>query len=412
MIEPFIDEDKSLACVHCGLCLSACPTYLETGNENDSPRGRIYLMRALQSGRLPIGAATIRHIDRCLGCRACESACPSGVEYGHLLEHTRDHIEQHHRRGWFQTLLRRIAIEQVFPFPRRLKLALFFGRLMKRRPFTWLASRMVREALQLVPEHSPASRTSKQNFATGQPATGQVGFIEGCVMQVMFARTNQATVQLLNQDGWDVHCPEDQTCCGALYAHSGQLTKARACARRNIAAFESQNLETIIINAAGCGSTLKEYGQLLADDPEWAERAIAFSAEVKDLTEWISQGTGESKKQLKCKVTYHDACHLAHPQGITLEPRALVRAVAGENFTELNEADVCCGSAGSYNLTEPDMATRLQQRKIKNILATGADIVVTTNPGCLLQIQAGLKKANPKMQVLHIADFLATSHAE
>ncbi|MDG1832384.1 MAG: (Fe-S)-binding protein [Verrucomicrobiota bacterium] len=412
MIEPFIDEDKSLACVHCGLCLSACPTYLETGNENDSPRGRIYRMRALQSGRLPMEAATIRHIDRCLGCRACESACPSGVEYGHLLEHTRDHIEHHHRRGWFQTLLRRIAIEQVFPFPRRLKMALFFGRLMKRRPLIWIAPRMAREALELVPEHSSASRTPKQNPAPAQPASGQVGFIEGCVMQVMFARTNEATVQLLNQDGWDVHCPENQTCCGALYAHSGQLAKARACARRNIAAFESQNLEAIIINAAGCGSTLKEYGQLLADDPEWVERAIAFSAKVKDLTEWISQEARDGGQHLESKVTYHDACHLAHPQGITLEPRALVQAVAGEKFTELNEADVCCGSAGSYNLTEPEMAARLQQRKIKNILATGAEIVVTTNPGCLLQIQAGLKKANPKIQVLHIADFLATSHAE
>ena len=409
MIEPFIDEDKSLACVHCGLCLSACPTYLETGNENDSPRGRIYLMRAIQAGRLPVDDATVRHIDLCLGCRACEPACPSGVEYGQLLEHTRDHIEKNYSRSVFQKFLRRFAIEKIFPFPARLKLALLPARFIKALRLQWLLPKFARKSLELVPDNAKAGRLSE--VASAKEARGSVGFIEGCVMQVMFAPTNLNSVRLLNDAGWDVHTPAGQGCCGALYAHSGQLDLARECARHNIAVFEKLELEVIIINAAGCGSTLKEYGGLLADDPDWAERGEAFSARVKDLTEWV-----ESSRFAICdsglKVTYHDACHLAHPQGITAEPRALVRAVAGENFVELPEAEICCGSAGSYNLTEPEMAARLQRRKIENILSTGAEVVVTSNPGCQLQIQAGLKKAGSNMRVMHIADFLATSRAE
>ena len=404
MSQPFIDEEKSLACVHCGLCLSACPTYLETGNENDSPRGRIYLMRAMQDGRAPVSDATVRHIDLCLGCRACETACPSGVEYGNLLEHTRDHLEHTHSRGWFQTILRRIAIEQVFPFPWRLRIALAFGRVMKQAPFRWFIPAFAAESLSLIPDQVSDGRQPESSAALNT-AKGRVGFVEGCVMQVMFADTNESTIKLLNLAGWDVDNPEGQSCCGALYAHSGQLEKARECARRNIAAFEPLELDAIIINAAGCGSTLKEYGELLADDPQWRDRAESFSTKVKDLTEWLDNSSAD-RSSSELKVTYHDACHLAHPQGITMEPRNLVQAVAGEGYVELPEAEICCGSAGSYNLTEPEMAERLQKRKIDNILSTGADIVVTSNPGCMLQIQSGLEKAGSKMRVQHIADFL------
>ena len=403
----FIDEEKSLACIHCGLCLSACPTYLETGNENDSPRGRIYLMRAIQDGRLPIDDVTVRHIDLCLGCRACETACPSGVEYGHLLEHTRDHIEQHYKRSWFQAFLRRFAIEKIIPFPGRMKWALLPAGFIKALRLQWLLPAFAREALDLVPNHKRTPTLPDQSMTNVEPARGKVGFIEGCVMQVMFGDTNQATVNLLNNAGWSVCNPKAQGCCGALYAHSGQLELARDCARQNIAAFEALDLEAIVINAAGCGSTLKEYDQLLAEDDGWAERATTFSTKVKDLTEWLDQ-TQYARSDSDEKVTYHDACHLAHPQGITAKPRALVRAVAGENFVELPEAEICCGSAGSYNLTEPKMAARLQKRKIDNILSTGADVVVTSNPGCQLQIQAGLKKAGSEMRVEHIANFLET----
>ena len=415
---PFLEEDKSLACIHCGLCLSSCPTYLETGNENDSPRGRIYLMRALADGRLPLSAAPVRHIDLCLGCRACEAACPSGVQYGALLEQTRDHVEHHFRRSPFQTFLRRFAIERILPFPKRLRLALaparFLKFLQKHKIFGWkrLWPRVIREALALIPDHDCCPKLPELSPALAESKKGRVGFLSGCVMSVMFSRTNHNTVKLLNRAGQDVLTPVAQVCCGALYAHSGQLEKARDCARKNIAAFENLPLDAIITNAAGCGSTLKEYGHLLHADPAWKERASAFSAKVCDLTEWLAQlparETSGVKPRASTSVTFHDACHLAHAQRITKAPRDLVRAAAQGAFVELPESDVCCGSAGSYNLTEPEMAARLQQRKIENILKTGAQIVVTTNPGCILQIRAGLEKAGAgQIQVLHLADYLA-----
>jgi glycolate oxidase iron-sulfur subunit len=406
----FLDYDKSLACIHCGLCLSSCPTYLETGNENDSPRGRIYLMRAVQDGRLPLGETAVRHIDLCLGCRACEAVCPSGVHYGELLESTRYHIEKHHRRPLWQKFLRRFAIEQVFPFPERMELALLPAKLLKRLKLDRWAPGILREALSLIPE-----RTCNTPLPTVSPSAtgttrGRVGFISGCVMSVMFGDTNAASVRLLNRAGFEVITPSDQGCCGALYAHGGNLSEARACARRNIATFERLDLDAIVINAAGCGSTLKEYGHLLSADPRWAARGEAFSGKVKDLTEWLVNAGAipapESATEA-LKVTYHDACHLAHPQRITKAPRDLVRAVAGPGFVEMPESDVCCGSAGSYNLTEPEMAVRLQRRKIENILSTGAQLVVTSNPGCLLQIRAGLRKAGAlQVEALHIADYL------
>ncbi|MBI3878130.1 MAG: (Fe-S)-binding protein, partial [Verrucomicrobia bacterium] len=269
---------------------------------------------------------------------------------------------------------------------------------------------------ETLPELSPTSAESKR---------GRVGFVSGCVMSVMFGETNANSVRLLNRAGYEVVTPRAQGCCGALFAHGGNLAAARECARRNIAIFEPLGLDAIVINAAGCGSTLKEYGHLLHDDPQWAARAAAFSAKVKDLTEVLSNADcrlpiGESSsatpltignRQLEIgnsQVTYHDACHLAHPQRITKQPRDLVKSVAGANYVELPEADVCCGSAGSYNLTEPEMAERLQRRKIENILRTGAQIVVTTNPGCLLQIRAGIARAGAThIEALHIADFLA-----
>jgi len=271
----------------------------------------------------------------------------------------------------------------------------------------WLP-KFAREALTLVPRHMPAVSIPEVSPATGT-ARSRVGFISGCVMSVMFGETNAASVRLLNRSGCEVVIPRGQGCCGALFAHTGNLKTARECARANIEVFEREKLDAIIINAAGCGSTLKEYGQLLHDDSQWAERGKRFSSKVKDLTEWLTtsplnprSGTSPSAH----RVTYHDACHLAHAQRITKQPRDLVKAIAGKNFVDLPEADVCCGSAGTYNLTEPEMAERLQARKIENILKTGAQIVVTSNPGCLLQIKAGLRKLGSEVEVMHIADFL------
>jgi len=408
--EAFLDYDKALACIHCGLCLSSCPTYLETGNENDSPRGRIYLMRAAQDGRLPIGSTTVRHIDLCLGCRACEAVCPSGVQYGALLETTRDHVEKKHHRPVFQQLLRRVGVEQVFPFPDRMRLALGLAKLAKRLGLDRALPRFARGALDLIPDDASSATVPEFSPALTETKRGRVGFIQGCVQSVMFGATNTATVRLLNRAGYEVVTPPAQVCCGALYAHSGNLKEARACARRNIEVFEKLGLDAILTNAAGCGSTLKEYGHLLHDESAWTERGRKFSEKVKDLTEFLSASLLRLSPHTSPpaeRITYHDACHLAHAQRITKPPRELVRAVAGERYVEMPESDVCCGSAGSYNLTEPAMAERLQQRKIQNILKTGAELVVTSNPGCILQLRAGLRKAGAmQIRVVHIADFI------
>jgi glycolate oxidase iron-sulfur subunit len=293
-----------------------------------------------------------------------------------------------------------------------MKLALVPAKIIRAFGVEAVLPKFAREALSLVPEDASEIKLPLSSPATGGTARGRAGFISGCVMSVLFGKTNAASARLLNRAGYEVVTPPEQVCCGALYAHSGQLELARDCARRNIEAFERHDLSTIVINAAGCGSTLKEYGQLLRDDPQWADRGRQFSAKVKDLTEILADVLRADKSAVcpspaAVKVTYHDACHLAHPQHITKPPRELVRAAAGEHFVELPESDVCCGSAGSYNLTEPEMAERLQRRKIENILQTGAQIVVSTNPGCLLQIRAGLRKAGAQhIEALHIADFL------
>lgn len=416
----FLEEAKALTCVHCGLCLSSCPTYLETGDENDSPRGRIYLMRAVEEGRLPVGGTAVRHIDACLGCRACEAVCPSGVPYGELLEATRDYVEKNHRRSWFQTLLRRVVIAGIFPFPSRMRWALLPARLLRALGLQWMAPKFVRNGLALLPETIRRVPLPELSPAEETYPRARLGFVSGCVMQVLFGETNRASVQLLNQDGYDVYTPLGQGCCGALHAHNGNLDEARRCARHNIAVFERLRLDAVIVNAAGCGSSLKEYGHWLRDDPDWAKRASQFSAQVRDLSEWLtpSDGTAPSDfraegRQSEPTVTYHDACHLAHPQRITRAPRALIHAMAGDRLVDLVESDVCCGSAGSYNLTEPAMAERLQVRKVQNILKSGATTVVTTNPGCLLQIQAGLKKAGAThVRALHLADYLVEQRAK
>ena len=404
--ESFLDERSALRCVHCGLCLAVCPTYLETGDENLSPRGRIYLMRQLQSGRAMLESPTVEPLDACLGGLGCQPSCPANVNYAELLDHTRDFIERHHRRSAFEVVLRRWFIEQIFPHPWRLRLALAPLRLIRALRLEKALPGFARGMAALVPADLGGQRLPACSPALDSPRKGRVGFLAGCVQSVMFGRTNCACVRQLNRAGYEVVTPPGQGCCGALYAHIGNLEEARACARRNIAAFEALEIDHVLIGASGCGAALKDYGQWLRDDPVWARRAEDFSARARDLVELVPVPSSRFDG-FQAIVTYHESCHLAHAQGIRRQPRAILEAICGDRFVELAESDLCCGSAGTYNLTQPRMAARLQQRKTANILETGATIVVTTNPGCLLQIRAGLAQAGrPDIAVMHLADFL------
>lgn len=337
------------------------------------------------------------------------------------------------KRSWFQRVLRRVLIEKVFPFPNRFRLAMMPAVLMKRMEVTHLLPNFLKDALDLAPDTLEVDRVPSFSPSEQQPAKGRVGLIKGCVMPVLFGGTHQSTIRILNRMGYDVVVPEEQVCCGALYAHSGQLNKARDVARRNIDVFDRADCDTILINAAGCGSTLKEYEHLLENDSELMPKTIGFVEKVKDFSEWMDHVGWAAFEQafvakrkhplisrrldslslFQTPTTFHDACHLAHAQGITQQPRDLVKAVAGDNYVELPESEICCGSAGSYNLTEPEMAVRLQKRKVHHIELTQAKIVVTTNPGCILQIESGFKKAgHDKVQVMHIADYLNAALTE
>ena len=395
--------EKFLDCVHCGLCLQACPTYVELGTEMDSPRGRIYLMRGLQDGSLTMTADVARHLDLCLGCRACETACPSGVHYGDLIEGARTFVERTHERPLGQRLQRRV-VTALFPHPDRLRLALWPLRLLEAVGLLGVLRRFVPLA-SMLPALGDWARLPEESRPRG-PVRERVAFLTGCVAQVLFAATNRATVRVLTRNGYVVTTPPRQTCCGALYLHAGDHAAALACARRNLDAFP-EKVRAIVVNAAGCGAMLKQYGDLLADDPRYAERARAFSARVRDVTEFLAERPLEPPpRRVPMRVTYHDACHLAHGQGVRSAPRAVLEAIPGIELVELPDSDVCCGSAGSYNLTEPAMAARLGARKAECVRATGAACVAAANPGCILQIQAALHRAGMSVAVRHPIELL------
>jgi len=398
-----VEGEKFLDCVHCGLCLNACPTYVELGTEMDSPRGRIYLMRHLEDGTLPLTDDVARHLDLCLGCRACETACPSGVRYGELIEAARVYVETNHERGRWDRLKRR-GVLAVFPHPRRLRLLLaplyllealgILSLLRTVSPFIALLPRLRRQ--RRLPSLNPAPKRESH----------RVGLLAGCVARVMFAATNSATVRVLNRNNCTVVIPRNQVCCGALYLHAGAKEDAAACARANIDAF-GDDIDAILVNAAGCGAMMKEYGELLADDATYADKARRFSARVHDVTEYLAELPLEPPPfPVRARVTYHDACHLLHGQGVREQPRSLLRSIKGVTFVELPESEMCCGSAGSYNLTEPEMAARLGKRKAENVRTTGANVVTAANPGCALQIQASLRRAGIRTQVMHPIELL------
>ncbi len=421
-------------CVHCGLCLSACPTYRETGLEMASPRGRIYLMKAVSDGQMSLSSEVFQEqMSLCLNCRACEAVCPSGVQYGAILEASRAQIQHQKEVGTDATPIKGqgflVRNLRGFVFGRLFKdMAVFrgFSWVMKMYQVTgvqWLARNLgilklmgTAEMEQMLPAFSAKFvKPADQVFPAQGPKRYTVAVLPGCIMSTAFAHVHEATIRVLQKNGCDVHIPSGQGCCGALHTHGGDLEGGRELARTNVAAYEKAGLErfdAIIVNAAGCGSTMKEYGHLLHHDAAWVGRAEAFTRKVKDVHEFLASidlNTADLKP-LPVKVTYQEPCHLAHAQRITAQPRKILTAIPKLQLIEMAESALCCGSAGVYNITQPEMAAELGGRKITNALATGADIICTANPGCALQLVGELRKKGRDVKVKYIVELLDASY--
>jgi glycolate oxidase iron-sulfur subunit len=413
----FRNEDL-LKCIHCGLCLQSCPTYVEEGSEADSPRGRLYLMRAVSEGRIQWEAGAIEHIDRCLGCRACETACPSGVAYGYLLEIVRAQVEGSPARSAVRRAAKRLILNLMTrpgAFALAIRTARLFSPLLGDRALPVPLARLL-GAQEVVAKLPPVYRKGGKLASVHLPTSerrGRVGMLTGCVASVLFHNVHLATAAVLQHNGFEVVVPPKQGCCGALHMHNGFPDEARRLALRLIECFEQEPVEAIIVNSAGCGSTMKEYGRLFACTPHEV-RARAFAAKVRDVMEFLAEvGIRAPEHPLVGRdgrsgviVTYHDACHLVHAQGIRRQPREIIRSIPGVRLVELEEADMCCGSAGIYNLLQPEMASRLLQRKVERIRATGAEIVLTGNPGCLAWIAQGLRQLPQPITAMHPVELL------
>jgi glycolate oxidase iron-sulfur subunit len=408
-------------CVHCGFCLPACPTYLSWGEEMDSPRGRIDLMRGLTEGKIAWSDAVATHFDRCLGCMACVTACPSGVKYDVLIERTRADMEKHVERGP-EDRRRREMIFRVFPYP---------GRLRAVAALLWLYSRTGLQALvrrsgllpgrlakmeSLLPAvtfHNVGGRLPERVPARGE-RRARVALLAGCVQRVFFPGVNEATIRVLSAEGCEVLVPRGQGCCGALSIHAGREDEALSFARDTIATFESVSaggaVDAILVNAAGCGSNLKDYGRLFANDPGWAARAAAFSAKVRDVNEFLAGLTPAAPRHpLRARIAYHDSCHLAHAQGVRAEPRRLLASIPGVELVEIPDGDQCCGSAGIYNLVQPESSEEIGARKVENVLSVKADLLASANPGCTLQIQKLLRQRGLALPAAHPIEILDAS---
>ncbi len=407
-------------CVHCGFCLPACPTYVLWGDEMDSPRGRIYMIKKAAQGEAPLDARFRTHMDNCLGCMACMTACPSGVEYNKIIEPTRAQIERNLSRSAGESLFRKLLFA-TFPHPARLRLLAIPLRIYQKSGLRALTHAIGIPRLlpkrfaameSLLPE-VPSSVFSKLPVSI-PPRSAQrrrVGMLSGCVQQVFFPHVNAATARVLAAEGCEVIIPREQSCCGALMVHSGVEDGAVALAKKTIAAFEAADVDTIVINSAGCGSTMKEYGHLLRDDSAWAARAAAFSAKCRDISEILSELEPRAHRHpLKLRVAYHDACHLQHAQAVREQPRKLLAGIPELEVAEIPEGSLCCGSAGVYNLLSPGTANQLGDRKVDNLLTTSAQAVLSANPGCLLQLMNGLRRRGMKaIPAFHMIELLDAS---
>lgn len=417
----FAPTERFLDCVHCGLCQNACPTYLALGTEADSPRGRIHLMRALQEGRLAADAEAVRHLDLCLGCRGCETACPSGVAYGELIERARPWIEAHHRRPMLDRWRRHvIVVGLTTPWLLRVLLAPLrvleqAGVLRLVRRLAPLVSARLAAAVRMIPV--PLAPRAIVDGTTHADHARVVQLLPGCVMPELFGDTVRSTADALAANGFGVSVPAGAGCCGALALHAGDRERALAAARRTLDAIVAATPPSggdapIVASAAGCGAMMKEWGELFADDPTRAAAARAVAARVRDVTELLAAAPLRPPRRLgpPRRVAYHDPCHLAHAQGIRAEPRALLAAVPGITIVPMEDEDLCCGSAGHYNVMQPAMARTLVARKVAAIRASGAELVATANAGCALQLAAGLRAAGLDIPVRHVVELLADAY--
>ena len=392
MSEPFsrLSDDDLATCVHCGLCLDACPTFRVTGLETESPRGRIYLMTQWKRGTLPFDEEQVRHIDLCLGCRTCEGVCPSGVPYGRIIEAGRADVEDV-RRLSVKRATSRVALRQLVGHPQRLRAAGAATRMAQKLHLTSVA-----RSGRMLPPLSKPFRPPPGNIA---PAIGErkhrVAFLVGCVMPILYPQSHDAAVKLLQLAGCEVWFPPGERCCGALFAHNGDITGAGRLRDRNMKAYAAGDFDALIVDSAGCGAHMKDFY------PELKGR-------VKDLTEWLAEvGLPEPRREVRLRVTYQDACHLAHAQKIKSQPRDLIRSLPGVEWVEMRHADICCGAAGLYSTLEPEMSGQILQEKLDDLLATGADVLAVANPGCQMQLRWGLRERSSAMQVEHVAETLA-----
>ena len=414
-----IDYELFLDCVHCGLCTASCPTYLELGNENDSPRGRIYLMRAVTDGRLAPTPEVRRHLDLCLDCRACETACPSGVQYGKLIEPFRVALEAHGDEAsktddWFH----RWILFGLFTNPARLRMALAPARVAQRLGLMRVAESLglfrllpgrLRQLVTMLPPPSRPQRALPAFLPAKGRRRARVALFTGCVADVMFRGTNWATARVLQENGCDVIVSPDQSCCGAIHFHAGSSDPAREMADRNVRALDASSVDAVIVNVAGCGSMLKDYGHHWHDDGTAGREQLADK--VRDVSEFLDQlGLIAPEGPMPLVATYHDACHLGHAQRVREAPRRLLAKVPELTLVDLPETEICCGAAGTYNLTEPEMAGRLSRRKLDNILRTGARAVLTGNAGCLLQIAREARQRGEPLWIAHPIDLLDMSY--
>lgn len=415
-----IDLDR---CVHCGLCLNACPTYRELGVEMDSPRGRIYQMVNVAEGKAEINPSYIAHIDLCLACRGCETACPSGVQYGKLVEAARADIQARAPRPLGVRLLRRFVFGFLLQSRTALRIAgaLLFA-------YRKLGVQQVMRSSGIMKLFGPLGRAERiapaaeapsffSHYGKTFPAEGEqryrVALLGGCVANIFFARLNEATVRVLSRNGCEVSIPDSQTCCGALHVHAGAKREARIQARRNIEALAGAGFDAILTNASGCGSALKEYRDLLEDDPAWAERAAKFSKQVRDVNEFLASiELNRNMGPLELTVTYQDSCHLAHGQKIRTQPRNLLRAIPGLAFREMPLADICCGSAGIYNVVQNEMSMQILEKKMWNVNLSNAAVIATANPGCMLQLRAGVELHGRGQRVAHVVELLDEAYAK